>query len=390
MGHASAPPRVRDLFTACDELAPWVRFQLAGLVDQPGVPLPFFPGQIDHHALPSDLVGFVDTLILGLGPVIANSHTRPLGQLVPAIVAHPGGLATHGDAIRLHKAANWHGGSTWAALSSLTLGEINDWTNVGPGSVHLLVCCALRDAAQMVGAGAPLLRTPTELALLLAYDDSGALCQALARLGGEGHPPQIRAAASQLLGNSPKLADFQGVDRTLLGSLDNVFATIRDRRALACFEHQTLGFTRVTYPQMAEVLSLSLNRVGQLRGRAEVAIDAALDSAPPCVFEVTLQLNERLGRAAPRRAVDTALADLGLPPSHDTRSQLLLWRAGPYRPLKDDSSWLATDGIDLVSATTEYVLDDGGVRPREQLHKELLDLGLLEDHIGAWLTTRQT
>ena len=390
MGHASAPPCVRDLFTACDELPPRARLQLAGLVDQPGRPLPLFAGQIDHHLLPRDVVGFVETLTLGLGPVIANLHTGTLGQLVPAIAAHPGGLATHSNAIRLHNAANRYGGSTWAALSSLTFGEINDWANVGPGSVHLLVGCALHDAAQLVADGQPLPRTPTELALLLVYDTSGVLRETLAQLAAEPHPPEIRSAASKLLGNSPEAAELRLVDRALLASLDRVFAAVGDRRGLTSFEHQTLAFKRATYPQMALALSLSMNRVSQLRNRAELTINSALDAAPRHVFEVTLQLNERLGRAAPTTAVDAALADLGLPPSHDTRSQLLLWRAGPYRPLKDDPAWLATDGIDLVTATTEYVRDDGGVRPLEQLRKELLDLGLLEDHIGAWLMARQT
>lgn len=171
-----------------------------------------------------------------------------------------------------------------------------------------------------------------------------------------------------------------------LTALTAALATGGDERDRGVFENLLLRFgSTVTRPELAAALGIGPERVRQLAAKAGQRVQAALDQAPNVVGESARTVFERLGAAAPRAAVDQALASLGFPALPDTRSRLLLWMAGPYRELDGHPGWVAVNPAGLVGQTRRLILQDGGVRPVDHVAKDLRLEGVVPQHVGDWL-----
>ena len=96
-----------------------------------------------------------------------------------------------------------------------------------------------------------------------------------------------------------------------------------------------------------------------------------------------------LGQAADRRGLDVALESLGLPDTSDPVGLLALWLAGPYRAVPRHAGWWSPDASKLVRETEAVVSMGGGVHPYEVLIKDLIGIGVTEEHAAGWLARQR-
>ena len=223
--------------------------------------------------------------------------------------------------------------------------------------------------------------TVDDVATVLAYDASegGALRAGLEALATSA-PPEVRAAVERMLTSSPVGADWR------LSCLERVLAAAGDVRDRAVFEHLVLGpGPWVERGVVAASIGVGQERLRQLRLRASERVDAAAGHSPLEVRELPTAVAGEVGSAAPRTAIDHALASLGLPGLCDPRSRLLVRMAGPYRHVDGHPDWVAVDPAELVAETRRMLREDGGVRLAEHVAKELRTLGMADEHVAAWL-----
>ena len=370
------------------------RFQIATLLAVPGGLTALLPGDFDALALPLATDGLAvlrAAIVDGIGPgtltALAGSRLR---DVIPALVNAPGGPAAGHCSVRLLAALERDGASTWAVLGERTLAEISELTNVGPKALVALLECALAAVIQCGGDTSGRATTPSnDLAALLAYErESGSttLRDALAQLAKGQNPSAIRAAAARLTasrgdkGNSP-------ADR-VVSVLDRALAATGDARDRVVFERLVLQLGGApTGASVTRVLDVGNQRVRQLRDRATERMRAAMAASGEdgLLRAVVDCVKEGLGVAAPVAAADLLLESLELPSTTDTRSLLLLWWAGPYRPVTEHPGWIAVHPTELVLETARVLSEDDGVRLASQVRKDFQSLCLVGDHVDAWL-----
>lgn len=391
-------PLLVDLFTGADALALASRRELAALLAVPGRPPALLPGDLPGATLPGGSRGhgaLQQVIEAGLGKeVLAVVGHQRLGEVVPAVAGRDSPIAMASWPARLRALLVGNGATTWKALADRTLDEIGGWTDAGPVTVARIVGrsiqAGLRFLAEDRGAPAdPASPTPSgadaadDVALLLDLEGAEGgegLRRALEGLTGKVHRTPVRAAAARLL------ALTRGQDHPFLNQLDGLLAVAGDERDRTIFERLVLAPNpAVNLAAMAVALEISVDRCRQLRSRAESRVRGACESRSDHLRPAADELADRLGAAAPLDAVDQALADARLPPMPDSRSFLLLWLAGPYHGVAHHPRWIATHPAELAAETRRMLHEDGGVRPAEQLAKELDVLGLATAHVGCWL-----
>ncbi len=350
----------------------------------------------DFEALPlplaTDGLAVLQAAIVdGIGPgtltALAGSRLR---DVIPALVNAPGGPAAGPCPVRLVAALERDGASTWAVLGGRTLVEISEIMNVGPKSLVALLECALAAVIQSDRDTNERTTTPSnDLAALLAYErESGstALRNALTQLAKRQHPSAIRAAAARLSASRGDNGDSPA-DR-VVSVLDRALAATGDSRDRVVFERLDLQLGGApTGASVARVLDVGNQRVRQIRDRATERVRSAVAASGEdrLLRAIVDCLKEGLGVAAPVAAADLLLESLELPSTTDTRSLLLLWWAGPYRPVTEHPGWIAVHPTELVLETARVLSEDDGVRLASHVRKDFQSLCLVGDHVDAWL-----
>lgn len=393
-------PHLGDLFCGWDGLDVAARRRLAALLVVPGRPPPLLPGELASAALPrrgDDLVSLGAIVEDGLGTeALALLAGLRFADVVPAIRRHGGDIASAPCPGRMRALLERNRVTTWAQLGELTMADIQGWTNAGPVTVITLVRRAidvggsslveampswLEDAPADPADGSGAL--DGDVALLLEHElttGTKRLRRAIDHFVGDGAPDAVRAAARRLL-----LAPVERRD-PCLEHLTRMLEAAGDERDRLVFERLTLSpQDSVTGTDVRSALGLSVERVRQIRMRAEDRVRSVTDTLPDHLGEVIEALAGRLGAAAPLAVVDEALASSALPALPDSRSLLALWLAGPYRPVGDHPGWVATDPVELRTETRRMLNEDGGVRLADQVAKELDILGLKPEMVEHWL-----
>lgn len=388
----------RQVFAACEALSPRARLDLASrLPAVAGRPPALLAGELAVAPLPHDAGRRAVLRAIVEADLDASNLAQLAGMrlrvLVPAISGRSEAFDPGPNQARLRALVERQGAPTWAKLAELTIGEIMAWAGMGPRLLATLIGVAVEAGMRSLDDGddgtAPAARVVDgpdaggdDVRLLLEHGEragDGALLLALERLTEPGAPEPVRAAAGRLLTLPTPVPSS-------VAWLDRVLAAAGDHRDRAVFVHGVLGLDdRPARPAIAEALGVGVERVRQLMARAHERVVAASASPPDEVARTRDDLARRLGSAAPVRVADDLLVAAGLPPLPDTRSLLLLWLGGPYAGVAGKPGWLATDAAGLLADTRRALSEDGGVRPTEQVHKELDVAGVPEEHIGPWL-----
>jgi hypothetical protein len=385
---------LRDAFTGARALVGEGRSELARVLGCP-------PGGIDEAPLGDltdcrhrrclaaavELAAEPDEVLAALGGI-------PLAELVPGAPRLPDSSI---DAAlcppRLLAPLRCYDSLRWSSVLALTLGDVLQWTGVGPrGAAQLLGLSFERSLVGLVegrgdnaAGGASL-----DLALLVGYEDrfgGGALRGALTHLAGDAHPEPVRRSAVRLLGCCHGLDVAQAGGSPVVDEvLDKIVEAAGSARDQAVFRARELSVNdRLTLEQLARRFRLSQERIRQLRARAADRVLAAAAEAPEWVQHLTGGLRDRLGAAAPSRDVTTVLAQMGWCLPAAANEQLVLWLAGPYRPVRAGEGWLAIEPDRLVALTKRALCGDGGVRLADEMSAELARMGVVAAHRDGWL-----
>lgn len=402
-GQAAGQPQVAALITRCDALTVESRLRLAALLAVRGHPVAYRPGEVAGLVLTLDpdtraVVGRAVGDGLGRDALASLAPCR-LDAVFPAIEGRAGGPAAHGAPGRLLGILEQHAALRWATLGGYTIGDISGWSGVGPAMTATLLGLVIeaslgflaKDAEDAEEAGGsrvgPVAGVASDLALLFAYDEgrpvkSGGLRSAIQRLAGSSSPVAVQAAAQRIL----QPLGPPGRPATVFVAAEEALGAIGDIRDRVVFEQGVLRLDdRPTLAQLGTDLNIGIERVRQLRSRAEQRVRSVLRDGPAEQRDSVAALAAEIGSALPRAVVDDMLEARGLPGQHDPRTQFVLWAAGPYRPVVGYPAWLSTDHDGLVATTRRLLAEDGGVRPVAHVVKELERLGMRADVAARWV-----
>ena len=123
----------------------------------------------------------------------------------------------------------------------------------------------------------------------------------------------------------------------------------------------------------------------QIRLRAEGRVRAAASAAPQDTRALVGAVRGWLGSVVPVDVADDLARRLGAGSAQTRIGGLLLWLAGPYLPVPGRDGWLALDPAGAVARTTEWLAEDGGVRPAQEIRDELAVEGVRPEHHDAWM-----
>ena len=273
----------------------------------------------------------------------------------------------------------------WSALLGLRLRDVRAWPQASDRSTAEIVGLAFeRSLVGLASAHHDTARAgaAVDLAILLDYEQhapSQPLLDALAALSGEGHPDQVRRAATRLV-RTARQAGHHGEVWT------DILAAAGDPRDVEVFELRTLRLARrPTIDDVAKRVGLSGERVRQIRLRAEGRVRAAASAAPQDTRALVGAVRGWLGSVVPVDVADDLARRLGVGSAQTRIGGLLLWLAGPYLPVPGRDGWLALDPAGAVARTTEWLAEDGGVRPAQEIRDELAVEGVRPEHHDAWM-----
>ncbi|MGH9138656.1 MAG: hypothetical protein ACRD0G_16700 [Acidimicrobiales bacterium] len=377
-------PVLGNVFAPVEVLTVPARLELAALVTVPGRAPAILSSQLVTLPLPAEsdvLTAVGEAILAGLGPsAIAVLHDRRLDSVVPLLSSCDGDPVARFLPVRLRGLVARH--TIGVPVVELTVGEVADCPGIGPHGVTTVVAAAVAAALEVVGDTADARAGPTleDVVMVLAHDAarSGVMRCVLAETVASG-PPHVRVAAARMLSMAEP-----GADR--LSALDRVLAAAGDVRDRAVFEHVVLGpRPSMARRDVAAALGVGLERLRQLGVRAIERVDAAADHGPVEVRELATTVAGLVGWAAPGAAVDESLVSLGLPALPDSRSRLLLRMAGPYHHVDGHPGWVALEPAELLVQTRRLIHEDGGVRAREDVARELHLLGMAGGHVADWL-----
>ena len=219
-----------------------------------------------------------------------------------------------------------------------------------------------------------------DLAVLLSYErtqPTQPLLEGLLGLRNSDGPPEIRATAGGFLRQAaPWAVDVQPVLEALLENAGN-------DRSRALFAAWASPRAPGSMQLLAEEHGISAQRVGRIVHRAAAQVRAAVATAPAPLPWLVSDLGRRLGRVASEPRVDAVLGRLGV---EGPAGDVLLWLAGPYRPVPSRPGWLAVEAPEIVARTSSVLAADGGVRRLADVEAEL---ELHPDQVGPWLRACQ-
>jgi hypothetical protein len=273
----------------------------------------------------------------------------------------------------------------WSTLLGLRVSEVLEWPGAHARTTAEVV--GLVFERSLVGLAATHLdATPTgaavDLAILLDHEQtspSQPLVAALGALSGQGHPEQVRRAATRLLRVLPPVGGHRQ-------AWDDILAAAGDRRDMEVFAERTLRLNcRPTVAEVAERVGLSAERVRQIGVRAQGRVRGAAAAAPDETRVLVGAVGAWLGRVVPVEVAHDVARRLGAGSAHTRLGGLLLWLAGPYRPVPGRDHWLAVEPAEMLARTTEWLAEDGGVRPAREIHDELAAEGVRTEHHDAWV-----
>lgn len=216
-------------------------------------------------------------------------------------------------------------------------------------------------------------------ALLLSERDrrDQVLTQALLERRADPETSQAREAADRLLRrHAPWALD-------LTGAVTSVVEAAGDDRSRRLFLAYSLRTDGRSQGDLAAEEGVSAQRVGKIVQAAGRRVRDAAASGPAPLSWALRTLRDRLGTLAAEEAAAALLLTLGA--SGQPASDLLLWLAGPFRPVPRRPGWLAVDPGLAVQATTRSLADDGGVRRLSDVESELADAGIRSCQLEAWL-----
>jgi hypothetical protein len=384
---------VADAFSGLDALGREGRLALAGVLRCPAHRLERASlGDLTDGRHRRRLVAAVVSAIEP-EPVFLSLAGRALSELAPAAAALPDGdLAEARCPARLVRPLRQHTGLRWSSVLALRLGDALEWCGVGPrGAAQLLGVTVERGLQGLADRprGWRDGRVLADLGTLLRDEPPGgspALRSALVDLCAGRRPRAVRSAASRLLQAGDRAAGDALAGADLARALDAALLAAGEARDQAIFEAGELALgERPALEQLARRLRLSRERVRQLRIRAAERVRAGAADGPECVAAVTAEVRGRLGSATRVADVAALLAEVGADPPATTAGQLVLWLAGPYRPVRGLDGWLATEPDALVATTRQMLGEDGGARLARQAREELAALGVVEGQRDGWL-----
>ncbi|MGH9086974.1 MAG: hypothetical protein ACRDYZ_02525 [Acidimicrobiales bacterium] len=205
---------------------------------------------------------------------------------------------------------------------------------------------------------------PDDLTLLADHERDSVgpvLVEALLELQSGDGPPHVAAAAARLLEQSaPWAVDFDAAASALLAVVGE-----RDRRMYRAWSSwrsaSSLG-------ELGRPFGISATRVGQIVHRADAAVREALAGATGPLPWAVSSLHRRLGPAVTEDQVEATMGRLRI---GATTAELVLWLAGPYRPVPGHAGWLSNDAGRIAARTAACLLADGGVRRLTDVEAEL-------------------
>lgn len=347
-------PVMGDLFSPLQVLPPRVRLGLAELLDEPGRAVAIAPetlGGLPLPLRPDVLTAVGRAMCAGLDEaVVARLGDCRVDAAVPALGRSGADTVVHALPERLRTVVVRHLGD--ADVRQLIVGEVAGWPGIAKKGavtfVRSMVAAgldAIAAAATDRGVAGPTLE---DAVTVLVHDamGSGEVGRAIQAVAAAG-PPEVRAAAARLLSIRREDGRLHCLGASLAGAGD-----IRDR---SVFEHLVLGLgAPATKRDVAANLGIGAERVRQLANRA----------------------TER---------VDEALASVGFPALPDSRSRLLLRMAGPYDGIDGHPGWVAVDPAARLGETRRLLREDDGVRMLDHVAKELTTMGMVDEHVAAWL-----
>lgn len=370
------------------------RLRLAELMAVPGELTAFLPSDFPGLALPSTqdhLASVCEAIEFGLEPETVEALAgHRLGEVCPATGHMAGGPADAGTlTLRLRNTLETNKVATWAALSRLRLREVSAITNVGPKAVAALLRGAVRAANEFVGASLAGPSDPgTDVQFLLSHEfgvGGSDLRRALMLFDQPDQPDPVRGAAARLL-TLPTGEAMEAPTRSVLQGLLSSAGTVREQ---VLFERLVLQLDAApSAASMARMFGTSGQRIAAIRDRASDNVrNAALAHAEE-LDELTTEIVQILGVAAPLSSLGPIVERLGLRSLVDPRLLLLLWMAGPYEPVRGHAGWVALEPLDFLAETVRILLEDGGVRSEDHVRGDFTAFGLAEGHMASWLAAQ--
>jgi hypothetical protein len=219
-------------------------------------------------------------------------------------------------------------------------------------------------------------RRDVDLAVLLDHErtapDQGLTLALLDLRSGDG-PLPVRAAADRVLRHvAPWVLDVDS-------ALQALRPTKVDDRSWALFCSWSSWRAPRSLQQLGAEAGLSGQRTGKITHRVDARLRAGLSAAPASLRWLVGSLGRRLGPVATVGHLEATLARLGV---EGSASELLVWLAGPYRPVPARTGWLAIDPATIVARSAACLSADGGVRRLADVEAEL---GLDPELGGSWL-----
>jgi hypothetical protein len=309
-----------------------------------------------------------------------------LADLAPGAALVPDGqIGAHECHLRLFNLLADQQVRRWSTLLGLRVGDVRAWAQADDHATAEVIGLAFdRSLAGLASASHDAARAgaAVDLAVLLDHEQhapSQPLLDALAELSGDGHPDNVRRAAARLVRTVRHTSGHQE-------ALSGILAAAGDPRDLEIFELRTLRLRRrPTLEEVARRVGLSAERVRQIRVRAEGRVRAAALAAPEDTRALIAAIRGWLGTVVPVEVADDLARRLGAGSAHTRIGGLLLWLAGPYQPVPGRDGWLAHDPAVMVARTAEWLAEDGGVRPAQEVRDELAVEGVRAEHHDAWV-----
>jgi hypothetical protein len=233
---------------------------------------------------------------------------------------------------RLRGVLDRAGWARWSVLLDQRAGDVAALANVGKRAlIELIAMCFQRSVEGVAEAWASEPGTG-DLAVVLRHergDNPQPLLEALLEQWSGDGPASVRDAAGRLIeANAPWV--FAETVTSLLGSIGDE----RSRRLFVAWSLRPDG-------RPLEQLARQGGTSGQALRRAESCVREALTAGPAHLRWLVGAAGRRLGTVATGTVVFDTLARLGA--SEPEAGELVLWLAGPYRPVKGCDGWLARD-----------------------------------------------
>jgi hypothetical protein len=328
-----------------------------------------------------------DVIVAGVGPeTLAELSRCRLGEICPMAADLPGGPADDERfPLRLRNALAVHGAKSWTKLARLKLSEVSAVTNVGPKATLALLRFTVSAAVEFLGASLkdpPASADDVRTLLALGSETGSDLHRALVGYLTPDQSETVRAAAERLLA-----LERSDLARSPVGEvLAQVLAAAGDTRDRVMFERLVLQLEHApSAASLARLFGTSGQRIAGVRDRAVARVQSAASRHREQLAALMKRVADDLGTAAPLSVLGGLVEEQGLRSLEDPRLLLLVWMAGPYRPVPGHSGWVARDPSELVSESFRALHEDGGVRPPGAVRRDLLATGLAERHVDSWL-----